>query len=67
MAMDEERSIESALAAISARLDSLSESERKVAEFVVREPKKTLHFNVLHTNCLNLPRPLLLFIARSLL
>jgi len=46
MAMDEERSIESALAAISARLDSLSESERKVAEFVVREPKKTLHFNV---------------------
>ncbi len=44
--MDEERSIESALAAIDARLTQLSDSERKVAEYVVREPKKTLHFNV---------------------
>ncbi|MBL8965721.1 MAG: MurR/RpiR family transcriptional regulator [Spirochaetaceae bacterium] len=44
--MDEERSIESALAAIDARLSKLSDSERKVAEYVVREPKKTLHFNV---------------------
>ena len=44
--MDEPASIESALAAINARIDSLSESERKVAEYVVREPRKTLHFNV---------------------
>jgi DNA-binding MurR/RpiR family transcriptional regulator len=44
--MDEQKSIESALAAINARLESLSESERKVAEYVFREPKKTLHFNV---------------------
>jgi DNA-binding MurR/RpiR family transcriptional regulator len=44
--MDEQGSIESALAAINARLESLSESERKVAEYVFREPKKTLHYNV---------------------
>ncbi len=44
--MNEEPKIESALAAINAQVDSLSESERKVAEYVFREPKKTLHFNV---------------------
>ncbi len=38
--------IESALAAMHAGLDSLSDAERKVAEFVFREPKKTLHYNV---------------------
>ncbi len=38
--------IESALAAMHAGLDSLSAAERKVAEFVFREPKKTLHYNV---------------------
>jgi DNA-binding MurR/RpiR family transcriptional regulator len=44
--MNEDASIESALAAINARLGTLSDSERKVAEYVLREPKKTLHFNV---------------------
>lgn len=44
--MGDEGNIESALAAITARLDSLSESERKVAQYVLHEPKKTLHFNV---------------------
>ena len=38
--------IESALAAMHAGLDNLSDAERKVAEFVFREPKKTLHYNV---------------------
>jgi DNA-binding MurR/RpiR family transcriptional regulator len=45
-AMDDQSNIASALAAINARLDRLSESERKVAEYVFREPKKTLHYNV---------------------
>ena len=44
--MDDRSSIESALAAINARLDHLSESERKVAEYVCRESKKALHYNV---------------------
>lgn len=44
--MDEKSSIDSALAAMHARLDILSEAERKVAEYVFREPKKTLHYNV---------------------
>ncbi|HCO48387.1 MAG TPA: hypothetical protein DIT55_02700 [Spirochaetaceae bacterium] len=44
--MDEKNRIDSALAAMRARLDILSEAERKVAEFVFREPKKTLHYNV---------------------
>ena len=44
--MGEKSSIESALAAMHARLDILSEAERKVAEYVFREPKKTLHYNV---------------------
>jgi len=44
--MGEEGNIESALAAITARIESLSESERKVAEYVLHEAKKTLHFNV---------------------
>ena len=44
--MEETSTIESALVAISARKESLSDSERKVAEYVLHEPKKTLHFNV---------------------
>jgi DNA-binding MurR/RpiR family transcriptional regulator len=44
--MDEQRNIESALASIELKLDSLSEAERKVAEYVLREPKKVLHYNV---------------------
>lgn len=44
--MEETSTIESALVAISARMESLSDSERKVAEYVLHEPKKTLHFNV---------------------
>jgi Transcriptional regulators len=44
--MEDQKSIESALAAIGGRIDSLSESERKVAEYVLREPTKTLHYNV---------------------
>ena len=44
--MDVEGIVESALTAIAARMESLSDSERKVADFVLREPKKTLHFNV---------------------
>jgi len=44
--MDERQNIGSALAAMQTRLDSLSEAERKVAEYVFREPKKTLYFNV---------------------
>jgi DNA-binding MurR/RpiR family transcriptional regulator len=46
MASKDERRINSALAAIHARLESLSESERKVADYVICEPKKTLHLNV---------------------
>ncbi len=38
--------IESALAAMHAGLNNLSDAERKVAEFVFREPKRTLHYNV---------------------
>lgn len=38
--------IDGALAAIEARAAILSDAERKVAEFVLREPKKALHFNV---------------------
>lgn len=44
--MDEQRSFESALASIELRKTDLSESERKVAEYVLAEPKKTLHFNI---------------------
>ena len=44
--MDEHMNIEGALAAINARLSTLSESERKIAEYVFKEPKKALHFNV---------------------
>ena len=44
--MDADHGIEGALGAMRARLDSLSEAERKVAEYVFREPKKTLYFNV---------------------
>lgn len=38
--------IDSALAAIRAQHDTLSEAESKVAEYVFKEPKKTLHYNV---------------------
>jgi DNA-binding MurR/RpiR family transcriptional regulator len=44
--MDEDMNIEGALVAINARLSTLSESERKIADFVCKEPKKTLYFNV---------------------
>ncbi|HUX37673.1 MAG TPA: MurR/RpiR family transcriptional regulator [Rectinemataceae bacterium] len=43
---DEPKNFESALASIELKLDSLSGAERKVAEYVLSEPKKTLHFNV---------------------
>ncbi len=38
--------IEGALFEINAHYDLLSDSEKKVASYVLREPKKTLHFNV---------------------
>jgi DNA-binding MurR/RpiR family transcriptional regulator len=44
--MDDRTGIEGALAAIHSRIGSLSEAERKVAEYVFREPKKTLHYNI---------------------
>ena len=44
--MDNSSAIVGALVAINAHLDALSESERKVAEYVFSEPKKTLHLNV---------------------
>ncbi|MEI6874782.1 MAG: MurR/RpiR family transcriptional regulator [Spirochaetota bacterium] len=44
--MDEHREIASALSSIESRKASLSDSERKVADYVLKEPKKTLHFNV---------------------
>jgi len=44
--MDKPPSIESAFAAMHARVENLSEAERKVAEYVFREPKNTLHYNV---------------------
>jgi DNA-binding MurR/RpiR family transcriptional regulator len=44
--MSERASIDSALAAMHVCLDMLSEAERKVADYVFREPKKTLHYNV---------------------
>lgn len=44
--MDEGKTIDSALAAMRSRMGILSEAERKVAEYVFREPKKTLHYNV---------------------
>lgn len=44
--MDADGVIEGVLGTMRARLDTLSEAERKVAEYVFREPKKTLHFNV---------------------
>lgn len=42
----DESSIEGALAAIEARAASLSDAERRVADYVLHEPKKTLYFNV---------------------
>jgi DNA-binding MurR/RpiR family transcriptional regulator len=44
--MQEKVRIEGALFEINAHYDSLSDSEKKVASYVLREPKKTLHFNV---------------------
>jgi DNA-binding MurR/RpiR family transcriptional regulator len=38
--------VESALHAIRTRCAALSEAEKKVAEYVLAEPKKTLHYNV---------------------
>lgn len=44
--MKDQSNIDGALVAINARLAALSESEKKVAEYVFREPKKALHFNI---------------------
>jgi len=44
--MDEIGNLDGALTAIRVRLASLSEAERKVADYVFREPKKTLYYNV---------------------
>ncbi|WP_320127817.1 MurR/RpiR family transcriptional regulator [uncultured Sphaerochaeta sp.] len=44
--MDDTIPIDGALVAINAHLSTLSDSERKVAEYVFKEPKKTLYFNV---------------------
>lgn len=44
--MSEQVRIEGALFDINARWDLLSDSERKIAAYVLKEPKKTLHFNV---------------------
>ncbi|MCF7954093.1 MAG: MurR/RpiR family transcriptional regulator [Spirochaetales bacterium] len=43
---EEHTRIEGALFDINARWDMISDSERKVASYVLKEPKKTLHFNV---------------------
>ena len=44
--MEQEKVIEGALVAVNARLDTLSESERKIADYIFREPKKAIHLNV---------------------
>jgi DNA-binding MurR/RpiR family transcriptional regulator len=44
--MKERGEIQGAIAAMTARLDELSAAERKVAEYVFGEPKKTLYYNV---------------------
>lgn len=44
--MSEPVRIEGALFDINARWDILSDSEKKIAAYVLKEPKKTLHFNV---------------------
>jgi Transcriptional regulators len=44
--MEDHAEIEGALASMRAKLDSLSAAERKIAEYVFREPKKTLYYNV---------------------
>ncbi len=38
--------VESAVEAIRARFDAMSEAERKVAEYVLAEPRKAIHLNV---------------------
>lgn len=38
--------VEGALVAVNAHLHLLSESERKIAEYICKEPRKALHFNV---------------------
>ncbi|NCB02310.1 MAG: MurR/RpiR family transcriptional regulator, partial [Spirochaetia bacterium] len=38
--------VEGALVTVNAHLHLLSESERKIGEYICREPKKALHFNV---------------------
>jgi DNA-binding MurR/RpiR family transcriptional regulator len=44
--MEEKVQVEGALYAINAQYGLLSDSEKKVASYVLREPKKTVHFNV---------------------
>lgn len=44
--MEEQDTIHGALGAINARMDTLPESERKIATFVFKEAKKTLYLNV---------------------
>ena len=44
--MSDSPRIEGALFEINARWDMLADSEKKIAAFVLREPKKTLHYNV---------------------
>jgi hypothetical protein len=38
--------VEGALVAVNAHLHLLSESERKIGQYICKEPKKALHFNV---------------------
>jgi DNA-binding MurR/RpiR family transcriptional regulator len=38
--------VEGALVAVNAHLHLLSESEKKIAQYICKEPKKALHFNV---------------------
>ena len=59
-AMESTHQIPGALFEINARWESLSESEKRVASYVVQNPKKVLHLNVrelakqstVHTNML---------------
>jgi DNA-binding MurR/RpiR family transcriptional regulator len=44
--VSEQVRIEGALFDINARWDILSDSEKKIAAYVIKEPKKTLHYNV---------------------
>lgn len=44
--MSDSPRIEGALFEINAKWDKLADSEKKIAAFVLKEPKKTLHYNV---------------------